>query len=157
MMKTFTINFFLLILCLIIHFGEAAISKSGIMAKDCQLLSDGEVFWGPKILKKQCPQGPLCLNGYTLAKTIIDEKRFCCCKLRKITQCPNCEMAYAHKMPFWYWFNVQFSRTNGPKDGFCKPERVKRILMEEGKDDKCCCEPRNSPFVPKDMKEYRKP
>lgn len=155
-MKTFTIKSFLLILCLNIHCGDA-ISKSGIIPKTCQLLSDGEVFWGPKITRKQCPLTPVCMEGFKLAKTIINEKRYCCCQLKKITQCPNCEMTYAYKMPFWYWFNVQISRTNGPKDGFCKPERVKRILMEEGKADKCCCEPRNSPFVPKDMKEYKKP
>lgn len=138
-----------------IHHGDAR-SKSGVVVSKCQLLSNGEVLWGPKTTKKQCTYAPICLSGYKLAKNIIDDKRYCCCKLDKIEQCPNCEMAYASRMPFWYWFNIQVKVTNGPKDGFCKPERVKRIFMEEGKADKCCCEPRTSPFVPKDMKEIRK-
>lgn len=156
-MKKFTIKiFFSLILCFVIHNCDAR-RKSGVVVPKCQLLSNGQIFWGPKTTKRECTLAPLCISGYKLAKNIIDNKRYCCCELIEITQCPNCEMAYAHKMPFWYWFNVQVKVNKGPKDGFCKPDRLKRILMEEGKVDKCCCEPRNSPFVPKEMKEIRKP
>lgn len=129
--------------------------KSGIVASKCQLLSNGEVFWGPKALKHKCPPTPLCLAGTALVKNIVDGRRHCCCIIKDLKPCPPCEMTYASRMPFWYWFNVQVARIRGPPDGFCKPDRVKRILIEKGKSDVCCCEPRTSPFVPEEMKERR--
>lgn len=154
-MKTIKIS--LLILCIAFCYCNAKKLLSGIMAKKCQLLSNGDVFWGPKALKRSCPIMPLCGPGFKLAKHRVEDKRYCCCQQRDLSQCPNCEMAYANRMPFWYWFGIQVNRTNGPVDGFCKSDRVKRILMEEGKPDKCCCEPRTSPFVPKEMRERRIP
>lgn len=155
-MKSFTIKFIFLIICVTIYCGDAR-KKYGVVIPDCQLLSNGDVFWSPKQLTKKCSSAAICAKGLTLHEETIGDKRVCCCLLKNVTKCPNCEMAYANRMPLWYWFNVQMNRTNGPSDGVCPEDRVKRILIETGKPTKCCCEPRTSPFVPKEMKERRKP
>lgn len=155
-MKSFTIKLTLLLICATIYYGEAG-KKYGVVIPDCQTLSTGEVFWSPKTNIKKCPSAAICPKGHKLHEDKIGEKRVCCCLFKNVTQCPNCEMAYANRMPLWYWFNVQQNRTKGPEDGVCPTDKVKRILIEQGKPNKCCCEPRTSPFVPKEMKERRKP
>lgn len=154
-MKSLKIKFIFLIICAFVYCCEAR-KKYGIVIPDCQLLSNGDVFWTPKMATQKCSSAAICVKGHKLHEETIDDKKLCCCMLKNVTQCPNCEMAYANRMPLWYFFNVQMNRTKGPEDGVCPDDKVKRILIETGKPTKCCCEPRTSPFVPKEMKERRK-
>lgn len=158
-MKSFVIKLIFLIICVIMHYSCDAKKKVryGIEVPICQILSNGQIFWSPKDASARCPKEALCHKHHRLYKEKIGRINACCCQLKNLEKCPNCEMAYANRMPLWYWFNVQMNRTNGPADGICDGDRVKRILEETGKPTKCCCEPRSSPFVPKEMKERKKP
>jgi hypothetical protein len=57
-------------------------------------------------------------------------------------------MSMARKQTFSEWID-QHLEMDGPPEGLCKNGKLKRIFIpnEDGKQDKCCCEPRNSPFI----------
>jgi hypothetical protein len=65
-----------------------------------------------------------------------------------ITDCPDCDMSMARKQTFSEWIDHHLEM-DGPPEGLCKNGKLKRIFIpnEDGKQDKCCCEPRNSPFI----------
>ncbi len=138
--------------CLIFAFVNVSFC---VMMEECQILSNGDIFWNPKASSQRCPGAVRCPKGQKIHIEKIEKIRVCCCILEILTVCPDCAMAYANRMPFPYWFNVQMEKVNGPEDGLCSSDKVKRIMMEEGKPNNCCCEPRNSPFVPKEMRLRR--
>jgi hypothetical protein len=124
----------------------SARKRCGILAETCQLLSNGKVFW-PLQDVKECPMTPVCHSGYILSKTRIGDLRACCCKLEKIEQCPYCDMSKMRYASFTQFFDDHIDKELLPPDGTCPPRFYKRIFIETGKPDKCCCEPYYSPYL----------
>lgn len=125
---------------------EGKRKKCGILVEKCVLLSSGKIFWPSESLKT-CPIAPMCPVGYNLNEQTVDGARACCCLLSKIERCPDCDMRRKNEISFDDWFDVNISR-NGPPDGTCPGSKVKRIFFGEGNQlDKCCCEPKNSPYL----------
>lgn len=120
--------------------------KYGFLADKCLLLSTGDVFW-PSDWTAECNAVPICTSGYTVYKAILGDLRACCCQLKKINFCPDCDMTNAKTQPFAEWIDLNMNR-NGPPDGKCESGMLKRIFIGGPKQlDKCCCEPKNSPFI----------
>lgn len=118
--------------------------KYGFLADKCILLSTGDVFW-PSDWRTECNAIPICLSGYTLHKTMLGNLRACCCQLKRVELCPDCDMTKTRS--FYEWINLNMSR-NGPPDGKCENGKLKRIFFGGPNQlDKCCCEARNSPFM----------
>lgn len=138
----FFVNIFLLI-C--VAKTAVAVRKCGIIADRCQLLTNGDMYWPPEF-DKECSSIPICPRGYRLHREMIGDLPACCCKVKRIDYCPDCDMANANKMTFSEWIDLHLAR-NGPGDGLCEDSKVKRIFFGDFNQlDKCCCEPRNSPF-----------
>lgn len=122
--------------------------KCGILADTCQLLNNGEVFW-PLDWNIQCNRIPLCPKGYALHKEILGDLRVCCCKVKRIHRCPDCDMSNVDNQSFSEWIDLNLEK-NAPADGICDENMVKRIFLGRSNQlDKCCCEPKNSPFANK--------
>lgn len=137
----------ILVLCTMMATVESKYNKCGEMQETCVLLSNGNLFW-PSDWTKSCSLTAMCPPGYYLKKQMLGKLRACCCMLRNIVQCPDCEMRRANQISFSDWFDWNISR-NGPPDGTCPSSKVKRILFGKGLNqlDKCCCEPLDSPFL----------
>lgn len=120
--------------------------KYGYPVDKCILLSTGTVFW-PADWTTECKSIPICTSGYRLHKEMLGSLRACCCKLKRIELCPDCDMTNATEKSFSEWSDLNMSQ-NGPLDGKCENGMLKRIFFGEPNQlDKCCCEPRDSPFM----------
>jgi hypothetical protein len=121
--------------------------KCGFVAEKCVLLSSGKVWW-PSDWTTQCSQAPICPSGYRLHKQMLGKLRACCCIIKHLNTCPDCDMSqHFTRESFHEWIELNANR-NGPQDGICRPGMMKRIFFgEPGTLDKCCCEPKDSPFI----------
>ena len=123
-----------------------AMKKCGILEDRCQLLTNGDMFW-PSDYDRECSAIPICPKGFALHKEIIGNLRACCCKVKRISDCPDCDMTITEKEKFSEWIDLHIER-NGPPDGLCSNNKVKRIFFGGFNQlDKCCCEPKDSPFT----------
>lgn len=140
--------FILVLLCVSISTTEAGLQKCGFLADRCILLADGSIFW-PKDYNIQCNWTPICPREYKLHKQFIGKVHACCCLLRNIHQCPDCDMSLNNINSYYQWIERNLKR-NGPPDGKCPNGKLKRIFFGgPGKLDKCCCEPKDSLFAHK--------
>lgn len=122
--------------------------KCGILAERCQLLTNGDLFW-PSDWTTECNPIPICPKGYALHKEMVGNLSACCCKVKRMSDCPDCDMTDAREESFTEWIDLHLER-NGPPDGICPNTKVKRIFFGGFNQlDKCCCEPKNSPFTNK--------
>lgn len=141
------LNIFLM-LCIVINTAvEGKRKKCGTNAENCMLLQTGEIFWLPEATSK-CPNLAMCPSGYSLRKQKFGELRACCCLLKNINQCPDCDMSKAGRVPYNVWFDDHLHRS-GPPDGTCPIGTYKRQFLRHGLNEveKCCCEPKNSPYL----------
>lgn len=142
---TMNMRFFVYIILLICVAKAIAVKKCGIVADKCQLLINGDVFWPPDY-NKTCSAVSICVKGHALYQETIGDLRACCCKVRYINECPACNMTDANQQTFSEWID-QHLAMNGPSDGLCSDTTLKRIFLGgSNKLDKCCCEPKDSPF-----------
>jgi len=137
----------LILLCAATSISAIKRRRCGVVVDKCQLLTNGRVFW-PLDWKKECHATPICQPGYKLHKQVVGRLRSCCCVLKKIEYCPDCDMSDVEHQSFFEWIAVHLQR-NGPADGKCPDHKWKRIFNGEGPNqlDKCCCEPKDTPFV----------
>lgn len=144
-------NYFVLVTVLCVLFFQSSHElkyKCGMATEKCQILSNGKVFW-PKDFNKTCPLAPLCSPDYRLHKVRLGNLRACCCRYKTIEICPDCVMK-TRDFNFSEWIDFHLSKNfTGPPEGKCSNGKVKRIFIpnEKGKADKCCCEPRTSPYI----------
>ena len=121
--------------------------KCGLETPKCQILSNGKVYYS-KTYNTSCSLAPICPPDYKLHKTRIGKLRACCCRYKNMNVCPDCDMSQNGN--FSEWIDLHLLR-DGPPEGICKGGKIKRIFIptEIGKknQDKCCCEPRNSPYI----------
>lgn len=134
-------------LCVLIEISSGLKRKCGIPTPKCQLLANGNVFFSNDY-NKSCSTAPICPPGYILHRTRIGELRACCCRYENLKECPDCDMTQCKELSFSEWIDFHLKR-DGPPEGICKNGKLKRIFIpnEQGKRDKCCCEPRNSPYI----------
>lgn len=138
----------ILVLCIlaVLAVVEGSRMKCGSLQEKCVLLSTGKLFW-PSDWTTPCSLTPMCPSGYTLKKQMLGNLRACCCMLKNVQECPDCDMTGAGELSFFEWFDVHMQR-NGPPDGTCPSGKFKRIFFGGPQQlDKCCCEPRNSPYL----------
>jgi hypothetical protein len=121
--------------------------KCGIPTEKCQIMTNGKVFWA-KDYDNPCPLAPICPPGYKLHKTRLGSLRACCCRYKNLQDCPDCDMTLAKKQSFGDWIDMHLKR-EGPPEGLCSNGKLKRVFIPNvaGQKDKCCCEPKTSPFI----------
>jgi hypothetical protein len=141
-----TVNIVLL-LCVVNSITAVKRKKCGILVDKCELLTSGKVFWSQDYAT-ECNHIPICPSGYRLHKQMLGKLRACCCVLKHLSNCPDCDMTkYTTRQSFFEWIEMHLDR-NGPQDGLCAAGLMKRIFFGGPKRlDKCCCEPRDSPFI----------
>lgn len=132
----------LALLCIIKS--TTGIMKCGVLAPKCVTLSSGKVYWSSN-WTAECSSIPICPNGYRLQKQMIGSLRACCCVLKRMEDCPLCDMLKVNQQTFNEWIDMHLKQ-NGPPDGKCSDGTLKRIFYGK-KLDKCCCEPENSPYL----------
>lgn len=142
-------NFLVLVSILaVIQSFYAAKYKCGYQAQKCQLLSNGKVFW-PKDYNKTCSLAPVCPPSYKLYKIKIGDLKACCCLYKKYKEdCPDCIMNLNLNFTQWIDYHLSSNFSSNP-EGTCSNGKVKRLFIpnEAGKEEKCCCEPRNSGYI----------
>ena len=137
----------LIVIFLLNHVLGGKYQKCGFETPKCQILSNGKIYY-PKSYNTSCSLAPICPPEYKLHKTRIGDLRACCCRYKSMATCPDCDMTKNGN--FSEWIDLHLLR-DGPPEGTCKGGKIKRIFIPIGKGrkghDKCCCEPRNSPYI----------
>lgn len=135
-----SVHYILLLLCVASTITSAKRKKCGFVADKCVLLANGNVFW-PLNWKAECSSAPICPRGYSLHHHMLGELRACCCLLKRMEICPDCDIWKSGKQTY-KWIEMHLKR-NGPPDGKCLDGKLKTIFFGGPNHlDKCCCEPK---------------